>query len=281
MKVGKLLCTAACAFSFSAQAYIPEYSLIATRASEQHGKGAYLIEQEVTFRKESEVHTVKETWIVTGENNSRVTIEGRGALRGLVQGTMIYEGSLKTFLDPSAQAKNQRLGDEWLEPLLHFRFGKYFRSRMVNLKVAPAESLRDRAPLNAEGPPKYEPLSFLRLSRVGGAVTWAIGMSPNVGTSPTAWIEQDQFLLRKYRSANQTTMRADGYAKHQEGMWYPKTITYAFGDYTVTTNTLQVKHLGKIAPTDARFKMSSLNAQRDALKLPDVDGLREFYSRFR
>lgn len=277
----RILVLSVLAAAVPALAYIPEYSLIASRAADQHGKGAYQIEQEVTFRRDTETHSVKETWTVTGENNLRVSIEGRGPMRGLVQGTMIYDGSLKTFLDDSARAKNQRLGDEWLEPLFHFRSSKYFRSRLVNLKVAPSESLRDRAPLNAEGPPKYEPLSFLRLSRVGGAVNWAIGMSPTVGTSPTVWIEQDNFLLRKYRAANQATLRADGYAKYDEGFWYPRTITYSFGDFTVTINTVQVKYLGKIAPTDARFKTASLNPQKDALKLPEVDGLREFYSRFR
>lgn len=269
-------------FPLLASAYIPEYSLIATRAAEQHGRGAYQIEQDVTYRRETESYTIKETWTVLGENNLRVTIEGRGPLKGLVQGTIIYEGSLKSFLD-GAQAKNQRLGDEWLEPLFHFRNSKYFRSRLVNLRVAPGESLRDRAPINsAEGATiKYDPPGFIRLSRVGGAVTWAIGVPPTVGTSPTLWMEQDQFVMRKYRSASQVTLKADGYAKYDETFWYPTTITYSFGDMTVTINTTSVKVLGKLAPNDARFKMSSLVPARDAVKLPDTNGLREFYSRFR
>ena len=268
--------------SLSAYAYIPEYSLIASRAAEQHGRfgTAYQIEQDVTYRKDAEAYTVKEIWTVTGENNLRVTVEGRGPLKGLVQGTWIYDGSLKTFFD-GGQAKNQRMGDEWLEPLFHFRNSKYFRSRLVNLKVAPQESLRDRAPLSAEGPIRYEPSGFLRLSRVGGAVAWAIGVPPTVGIAPTVWMEQDQFVLRKYRSANQVTVKADNYAKYDETFWYPSQISYEFGSHTVTVNTVSVKSLGKLGPGDTRFKLSSLTPARDSVKLPDTNGLREFYSRFR
>ena len=91
-----------------------------------------------------------------------------------------------------------RLGDDWLEPLFHFRNSKYFRGRLASLKVTPAESLHDRAPLSSEGDLKYEPPGFVRLSRVGGSVAWAIGV-PAYGNPPTVWIEQDQFVVRKYR----------------------------------------------------------------------------------
>jgi hypothetical protein len=267
------------AFSLPCFAYIPEYSLITSRTADQHGKGAYQIEQEVTFRREAEAYTVKETWTVLNENNMRVTLEGRGPLRGLVQGTILFEGSQKTYTDGTS-LKNQRLGEDWLEPLFHFRNSKYLRSRLVNLKVTPAESLRDRGPLNSEGPPKYEPVSFVRLSRTGGAVNWAIGISPTVGTGPTLWIEQDQFVVRKFKGASQAVLKADNYAKFDDGFWYPRTITYTFGGFNVTVNVTSVKSLGRLTSADHRFKTSSLTAA-NALKLPDSDGLREFYSRFR
>lgn len=266
--------------AFNSHAYIPEYALITSRAADQHGKGAYQIEQDVTYRRESESYTIKETWTVLNENNMRVTLEGRGPLRGLVQGTIIFEGSQKSFSD-GQQIKSQRLGDDWLEPFFHFRSSKYFRSRLVNLKVAPPESLRDRLPLNAEGPPRYEPISFVRLSRTGGAVNWAIGISPQVGSGPTVWIEQDQFVVRKYRGANQTILRADNYTKYDDSFWHPRNVTYAFSQFAVTVNTLSVKPLGRLTAADTRFRTASLVPAKDTLKLPDSDGLREFYSRFR
>ncbi len=260
-------------------AYIPEYALITSRAADQHGKGGFQIEQDVTFRRDSEVYTVKEIWTVLNENNLRVTLEGRDVLRGAVQGSIIFEGSQKTFIDGTA-LKNQRLGEEWLEPLLHFRSSKYLRSRLVTLKVTPPESLRDRGPLNFEGPPKYEPVSFVRLSRTGGAVNYAIGISPAVGSGPTLWIEQDQFVVRKFKGASGVVMKADNYAKFDDGLWFPRVISYTFGGFNITVNVTSVKSLGQITTNDNRFKTSSLTAA-NALKLPDSDALREFYSRFR
>lgn len=272
-----LLLTSAVSF-----AYIPEYSLIASRTADQHGKGAYQIEQDVTYRRETEVYTVKETWIVTGENNLRVTLEGRGPLKGLVQGTIIYEGSQKSYAD-GQRVNNSRVGDDWLEPLFHFRSGKYFRSRMVNLKVTPSEALRDRGTLNsADGAsPNYEAPSYIRLSRVGGSVNWAIGMAPTVGQSPQVWIEQDQFVVRKFRGANQALLRADNYTKFADSFWYPRNISYQFGEFTVQTNTLSVKSLGGVQASDSRFKTASLTPGKDTVKIPDSPALREFYSRFR
>ncbi|NJL25469.1 MAG: hypothetical protein HC902_10040 [Calothrix sp. SM1_5_4] len=102
-----------------------------------------------------------------------------------------------------------------------------------------------------------------------------------MGISPTVWIEQDQFVLRKVRNASQAVMRADDYAKFEETFWYPRSRTFTFGNHTVTIQTLQVKSLGKLSPEDPRLRPRSLVAAKDALKLPEPDGLREFYSRFR
>lgn len=263
-------------------AYIPEYSLLTSRTADQHGRGSFMIEQDVTYRKDSESFTVKETWLINGETSMRVTLEGRGALKGLVTGSMVYDGAQKFFVESSSPSvRAGRLGDEWLEPLFHFRNSKFFRHRLVSLKVAPAESLYDRPPLRSDTEPKYDSPSFIRLSRVGGSVAWAIGLPPNSEVHPAVWIEQDQFVLRKYRSANQVIVKADDYNKYDDGLWFPRLRSYNFGNMTVTVQTLQVKSLGKLKSDDPRFKASGLNAARDGLKLPDADALKEFYSRFR
>src|SRR4051812_38777653 len=82
MKYAQIAAIALLAFSLPALAYIPEFGLIVSHAAEQHGKGLYLVDQEVTYRRDAEAYTVKETWIVSDEGNLRVTLEGRGALKG-------------------------------------------------------------------------------------------------------------------------------------------------------------------------------------------------------
>lgn len=270
--------------SLPAWAYIPEYSMIASRAAEQHGKGAYQIEQDVIIKKEAEAFVVRETWIVNGENSMRLSIEGRGPLKGLVSGVILFEGNSKTFFD-GGSLKSQKLGEEWLEPLFHFRNSKYFRSRLVSLKVAPPDSLKDRNPLPSDVDPKeikYEPPSFIRLSRVGGSIAWAIGQYPAGGSeSPTLWLEQDQFVLRKYKSLNQVILQAADYSKFDETFFYPRTRTYQFSSFTVTVQTVKVTPATKPAGKDTRFQNATLAANKETLKLPDVDGLRDFFLRFR
>ena len=266
----------------SAFAYIPEYALIAAHTADQHGRGSFQIEQDVNFRKDGEVFTVRETWLVNGESSLRVSLEGRGPLKGLVQGTLIYQGNQRFFLDPTvAGVRTQRLGDDWLEPLFHFRNPKYLRARLVSLKVAPADSEKDRAPLGAEGEPKYEAPTFLRLSRVGGTTAWAIAQNPAANGTPSLWIEQDQFVIRKYHGADQVVMKADDYSKYDDGLWFPRLRVFTYGSYTVDIQTVAVKSLGKLKPDDARFRSSSLVPARDGVHWPESDALKEFYSRFR
>jgi hypothetical protein len=264
-------------------AYIPEYSLIASRTADQHGKGSYLIEQDVNYRKEGETYTVHETWLVNNENSMRVTLEGRGPLKGLVQGTYVYGGDRKFFIDQTRGngALVQRLTDDWLEPFFYFRNSKWFRNRLVALKVTPSESLHDRAPLNSEGDPQYTPPAFVHLSRAGGEVAWALGLPASTGNHPTMWVEQDQFVVTKYHGADNVIMKAGDYNKYDDGFWFPRSRSYTFGNYTVEVQTQQVKNLGKLRPDDPRFRASGLNAQRDAVRLPDPEALKEFYARFR
>ncbi len=267
-------------WTMQVSAYIPEYDMIASRAAIQHGRGSYKIVQDVTIRKETESFTVRETWYVTGESAMRLVLEGRGPLKGLVSGHFLFLNSTKRFHDGSA-LRSQKLGDEWLEPLFHFRSSKYFRSRLVALDVAPKESLRDRPPLPIDSDPstKYTPPSFIRLSRTGGAIAWAIGKNPAEGESPTVWLEQDLFVLRKLKFPGQLILRADNYNKYNERFWYPGERTYEFGGYKVQVNTVKVEPYGG-SVKDKIFQVKSLTAKEE-VKLPDVEGLKDFYLRYR
>jgi len=261
-------------------AYIPEYSLIASHTAGQHGKGVYQIEQDVTYHKDGDAFSVHESWLVAGENEMRVTLEGRGPLKGLVHGTILFDGGKKYFVDPNGTLRSQRLGADWLEPLFHFRNSKFLRSRLVALKIAPPESLHDRAPMPSDEDPKYTPPPFIRLNRVGGAIAWAIGAAPDPNEHPTLWIEQDQFVIRKYRGADDSMLKADDYAKYGD-LWFPHRRIYDFEKSEVEIDTQMVRSLGRYSARDTRFRTSSLSASRDGLKLPDADVLHEFYLRFR
>ena len=270
-------------FSFIAGAYVPELSTMTLRAADQHGRGVYQIEQEVTFQGPGEPQVVRETWLTNGESESRLTLEGRGSLHASVSGTALYSGSTRIFIESGSSTRSQGLGDNWFEPLFFFHSPRWFRARLAALRIAPADAFKDRAPLPSEGDLHYEPSTLVRLSRTGGVVAWEIGVPPSGPDSsmPALWLEQDQFTVRKVRAGEAgAAVKGEDFTKYADGLWLPRTRTYTVGANTVTAQILSVRSLGKAAPLAARFKPSSLSA-RDAYHPPDAEGLRDFYNRFR
>jgi hypothetical protein len=251
-------------------AYIPEYTTIVSRAADRHGKGYYQIDQDVTYRKDADSYTVREVWVVGGEGSMRVSLEGKGNLRGLVSGTITYDGGVRRYIENGPRL--QKLTDLWWEPFFHFRNSKYLRQRLVGMKAAPADSLKDRPALSSDADPDYTAPEFMRLSRVGGTTAWVISQS--AGSAPALWIEQDQFVVRKFKGSDQSVVHADDYAKFDEGLYLPRSRTYSFGPHNVQIQVQQVKSLGSkwSAPT---------TATAEPLKLPEPEGLRDFYQRYR
>lgn len=276
-------------FSNQADAYIPDYHMIMSKTADHHGRGVYQIEQDVIFRGDPDPLVVRETWFITGENLMRVNIEGRGNLKGLIQGSIIFEANQKVWRDETSGLKSLRLHDDWAEPFFHFRYSKNMKPKLVALKIAPAESLRDRSPV-VSGPEKldysYPSQDFLRLSRTGGTINYAIG-TPTPADAPSAlpglWIEQDQFVVRKIRLPSQSLIEASDYSRHTEGLWLPRARTYNFGPNSVQVFVSSVKWLGRTFKGD-QLRTSSLESAKNAeaaLKIPDQAIIREFYQRFR
>ncbi len=273
----------------SARAYIPDYHMIISKTADHHGRGIYLIEQDVVFRGDPDPLVVRETWYVSGENLMRVNIEGRGGLKGLIQGSIIFETNQKVWRDETGSLRSLRLNEDWAEPFFHFRYSKNMKPKLVALKIAPQDSLRDRNPI-VSGPERldysYPSQDFLRLSRTGGTINYAIGTPTPPDSSsalPGLWIEQDQFVVRKIRLPTQSLIEAADYSRHPEGLWLPRARTYSFGANSVQIFVSSVKWLGRNLKGD-QLKTSSLDAQKSAevvLKIPEQPIIREFYQRFR
>ncbi len=268
---------AALVFSSPSQAFIPEFKTILSRTAENHGRGVYVVEQEVSFP----IGIVHETWLIRDENSMRVTFEGQGPLKNQISGIVIYENGQKFFLDGGVHQK--RLTDDWFEPIFYFRNSKTFRSRLYALRVLPASMMRDRPPL-LKGPGFYTPQSGIRLGRVGGVVNYAIGEPTPVGAAPLPglWIEQDQFLIRKVRFPNQVSVLADQYQRMELNLWLPKLRTVNWNSQLAQIHLINVRSYPKSSPAQlALLNPKSLTERALPLKLPEDNGLREFYSRFR
>ena len=268
-------------FSFS---YIPDYKMIMSRVAENHGHGFYKIVQDVVFPAEPEPLIIEETWIVGGEHDMTVTLKGKGILSNKVSGTIVYESQRKIYKDSSI--KTARLPEDFIEPLFQFRFSKNMKPKLVTMKVAPAESLKDRPPFHGEKTDAFPVQSFVRLSRSGGVVTYAIGKptpSNQTDENPGLWIEQDRFHIRKLRTESNATVTASGYSSYPRKMFFPQTRQYSWDNHTV-----QVL-LGDLVPLPSSAQVKALmspkvlneNSQNSALSFPEVESIRDFYKRFR
>ena len=277
--------------STSAHAYLPDYHMILSRTAETHGRGPYQIEQDVVFRGDPDPLVVHETWWISGENAMRVSFEGRGSLKGLIQVSIVYDGQQRYWRDEKGNLKSSKLSEDWFEPFFHFRFSKNIKPRLVALKIAPAESLRERTTQITQskdtGPEyKYLPQNFLRLARSGGTVNYAVGNPTPPGetnASPGLWIEQDQFVVRKIRLPTQALITTEDYTRHSENLWLPRTRNLSWGPNSIQMHVSSVQSLKKQPKALEQLKVSSLDPKKLELQvhLPQNEMIREFYLRFR
>src|SRR5471030_1197438 len=64
--------------ALTTQAYIINSHFIFDRTTQQHGKGTYIIDQEVTFHDGPDSIAVKENWLVVDGGEMRVMAQGPG-----------------------------------------------------------------------------------------------------------------------------------------------------------------------------------------------------------
>lgn len=267
-------------YCFSAPAYIPDYKMIMSRVAENHGRGIYQIKQDVVFPAEPESQLIEETWIISGEDALRVSLAGKGALKDLVKGTLVYTNAKRHF--SSNGLKSTSLSADFVEPLFHFRFSKNIKPRLVSMGIAPSESLKDRPQHFGAETKNFPQQSFLRLARTGGAVAYAVGVPTPVEQSeenPGLWIEQDRFHVLKVRTRSGATVSTLETSEMSAKLWLPKTRQYVWGNSSAQVLINDVAPLAKDNKSQALFSPQSASDQ--PLTLPDVPAIREFYQRFR
>ena len=279
------------AVAFNAVAYTPEFIMIMSRTAENHGHGMYKIVQDVTLQSEPNNLVVRETWYIKNENQMRLEVKGRNRLEGLVAITFIYDGNRRIYIDNHGTKKVSRPSDDWFEPYFHFRFQKNIKPRMVAAKMAPTTILEEdkkrsrKKVFDPEEPRKVEP--FVRLSRVGGVVAYAIGEPTPSGSTealPGLWIEQDQFQIRKVRFPSRAVVSANNYSRYANKLTLPGTQTIAWENRQVQIQVVSVKALPTTGKTLKILSEASLDFGKDpqlALKIPEIEAVTDFYKQFR
>ncbi len=282
MNLRSLLAALLLLTSMSAFAYIPPYWMIISRVADNHGKGAYVIDQDVIFPGETEPLLVNERWTILNENKMRVEVTGRRQLKDKIKLVFIYDDSRKHFVDETAARKTGRAPTDFFEPLFHFRFSKNIKPYLVSQKVAPPESLRSESHHYSPGNPQPQSENYVRLSRLDGVVNWTVGSaSLPGGKSPGLWIEQDQFNIRQIRLADEVRVTARRYETFGQGLSFPREREVEFNKTTIRITTNSVSSVAASKELLFRLEPQSLGKEDGAALLPDSQLIRAFYTQLR
>jgi hypothetical protein len=259
-----------------ATAAIPSGLTILQKAADNNGAGVYVIEDEVQFPNGQDNLVLKETWVVENDSQIKLYVTGGRELKDQVQMNFSYSGGVKYF-----NGSQQKLTSDFIEKYFLIRKGEVFAGDMVRMKIVPAAILA-KHPIRNTKEIEHTPESFIRLARVGGVVAYAFGTPSapdNSDLSPGFWIEQDQFVLRKFRLPDQVEVSADKYSSYSRNFWYPRTQTVHWGANQVTVQTLSVfgrsRETYLKAPNKQVYKIDGLRGQ------PAEALVQEFYQRFR
>ena len=263
-------------FCSSSWVVIPKASLILQRLSENSGAGYYQIEQEVQFPNGLDNLILKETWLIENENSMKLIVTGAKDLKDLVSFSMTFSGGVRT-----QGALQKKLTDDFIEKYFHIRNPETLAQTFVQLKIAPVHFLSKKV-IRSLKDVDNQPENFVRLARAGGVLTYAFG-SPGDPEQPSQnpgfWIEQDQFLLRKFRLPDQIEVTADRYSNFSRGLSFPRTRIVRWGQNQVTIQTVSVQARSKEAWKNFGLRTPT---KLDGLNGPAGSALiEEFYKRFR
>ncbi len=267
-----------------AWAYIPPSRMILGRVSENAGSGIYSIEQEVQIPLGAEPIYLKETWLIENERNLRLTVNGTKDLKDLIHLQFIYVGGQKWQLK-NGRKESTKISEDFVEKYFHFRNAENLIGSLQSLKILPVTLTTRKAAVKKGEEFKYEPESFVRLTRTEGSVSYAFGQPSAVEQkelNPGFWVEQDQFIIRKIRFPSQAEVTAENYTPFARGLNLPKLRTIQWNQNTVTIRLLNVS--GKVAKSGQLFQPNTLDVPYTIKPLPDASAqtlIEEFYSRFR
>ena len=265
-------------------AYIPPLSTILSRTTDNHGTGFARISQNVIFAQKNSSYIVKETWLIDGAQRMLLIASGQNDLGQKFQFQSFYNGLNRHFVDSAGARKVSKVGDDWLEDFFFHRSSDGMIARMHALKMIPAEALRRQPEVYNLKNVTHPIETFLRLSRTGGKVAYAISATPPTTEEPkepTLWIEQDGFVVLKVRMPSAATASASDYKSYSDNFFFAGQKEITWGTNRVLINTTKVEVFPRTHPIGKDLNINTPSTTSGVLLLPAIDGIQDFYSRFR
>ena len=240
--------------------YILPLDIVLNKSVMNSGNQIFTVEQDVIFSFDAEDFVIRETWLIEGDKNLKLTAVGTGPLKDLFRLVTIYNSKSKTTLF----GKNKQTvltSTDFFERYISIRSVDSFKNYLSLLSVAPS----------------------VRLSRASGTTAFAIGepSTSDLG-QPHFWIDQNTFQVRKIHFLSESEARFEDYNLYGKTINYPKIKKVSWGQQNVTIKVRQVSL--KTNATLASFYPQKLDQPSEiTLSSKGNVGLviQDFYKRFR
>lgn len=253
----------------AAHALVPTSKTILARTARQHGKGAYIVEQDVTIKTDGEPIVLREKWTIVNAETMRVSVSRKNA--DDVKLDLVYRAGKRTFVDPQGATKSVNTSLEFIEPYFYFRTSGSLQTALVRAKVVPpdfGQQQRKIAPVNPKDKSESALLisvtePYVRLSRTGGVVAYELGrVTESASGNPGAWIEQDTFTVRKIKFPTLAEVQADQYQVFANQLRFPRERTVKWTGQSSAAYTATARVVSIRAATDAEAT-KNLSLSRD------------------
>lgn len=274
------LITALIIGSFSAYAFIPSADFIFSRVVKNAGSGVYQIRQEVNFPTATRNITVTETWWIQSDDTMFLKSEGP-----LFTQYFLYKNGKKYSFNPNGGLQASNISPEFHEGLYFKRSSQNLKDALVARKIIPAQALKKRPMV--KNPKDTKELAninepYLKLSRLGGSISYVLGYAAQEDGAPGVWVEQDKFTLKKIKLPSKAETTVDSFAELSRSLVYPKSQKISWENQYVQIELSRADALNKGVEFFDEKQFAKLETQNKPLPpewAQSVVG--DFYKRFR
>lgn len=272
--------TTAFLFPSALLAYVPPSDFLLNKAIKTHGKGIFSIEQEVIFRSESELQTVKETWLIVNGDSMKLTVSS-----GTLSLNFIYQDGKVYFCDHPGNVVSRRISSENLERFFHARSDKALSDFLVAAKVVSVNPLRQRPKPHDLKLLKNESDPYVRFSKIADSPTFLISSTtdPKLSfQSPGIWLDEESYTIRKIRFPSQAEIMASDYQSLSNDLVAPKTRIVSWNQSAVEIRLLKARSLTRAQEGEVQMSPQALSqASNEWGSSSLISVIKDFYQRFR
>lgn len=257
-----------------ASAYIPHSEYVLEQVTKNAGKGAFYVENEVTFRSTQETITVKELWWIQDSATMRLSVKGPG-----INVQYVYRDARSEFMNEAGKTLARRTPGEMLEKFFFARQPKTLSDFLNAAHVIGHNAAKPAAKPIKTKDFKHEDDPHMQLDRIGNRI--AIVISQNVqpqqlGTTPGLWIDQSDFSIKRIRFSSGTEMNTLQSTPLSQGLVLPKERVVTWPAGSAEIRLLRANSVAKLQDSDIP-PLTSQSYGNSALSVV----LKEFYTRFR